>query len=248
MPKAKNRDLAKKIMKQVHEGRVKMRPRVYFVVGSALLGIGLAGAVVLTILFISLAFFRLRTHAPFGFLWFGQFGLRPFFATFPWLPLLVAVVGFIGAIVLLQRYDISYKWGLAGLAVGLLALVLTVGLLLSPLGFNKRARQLPPLRPFYQDRFADRDWVAGEILEVRDWEVTITTPEGAEVTVVRSKETLLPSGADFKVGERLRAVGQWQDGDTFVAKGIGRGGMHLPMMNDRVRGLGDDRRPKQPRW
>lgn len=249
MPEAKRKqDLTKKVMEQIHEGRVKMRPRIYFVVGSLLLGGGLAVAVGVAVFFVNLTFFRLRTYAPLGFLKFGHLGLRPFLTVFPWLPLFISVVGIVAGIAFLRRYDFSYKKGFVGVSIGFLAAVLTIGMLLSPLGFDKQARQFPPLRPFYQGRFADRDWVVGEILEVGDEEVTITTPDGSEVTIVWGKETLLPLGADFRVGEKLRAVGQWQDDNTFTAKGIGRGGMRLPMMNDRVRGLRDSRRPMRPRW
>lgn len=252
MPKAKiasdamkKQDLTKKVMEQIHEGRAKMHPRIHFIIGSTLLGTGLVGAIVLATLFINFAFFRLQTHAPFGYLWFGRFGLRPFFAIFPWLPLFVATAGFVGAIILLRHFDISYKWGLAGLVVGLLALVLTTGLLLSPLGFNEQARRFGPLRPFYPDRFAGEDWVVGEVLKVEDEKMTITTPEGDKVAVLWSEETLLPFGADFKVGEKVRVVGQRQDENTFVAKGIGRDGMHWQMMDDRVR---RDREPRHLPW
>jgi len=260
MPKAeKKRDLTKKVMEQIHKGQVKMHPHIYFVIGSLLLGIGLAGAVASTILFINLALFRLRTHAPFGFLRFGEFGLRPFFATFPWLPLFVAAIGFAGAAILLRHYEISYKKGFVGLVVGLLALVLTTGLLLDSAGFNERVGQFRPLgplyqgpfyqgpfhrEPFYQEPFAGEDWVAGEVLKVGDKEIVVSTPAGKEVTIVWDKTTRLPLGSNFAVGDRVQAVGQWQDEDTFVAKGIGLGDMRWRTLDDRVRGIRDYKMPK----
>jgi hypothetical protein len=52
----------------------------------------------------------------------------------------------------------------------------------------------------------------------------IATPRGEEVKILLQEKTLLPVGSDFQVGERIRAVGEWQD-EVFVAKGIGKGGM-----------------------
>lgn len=119
MPKnkksAKGQDLTKKIMKEIRQKKVKMRPRIYFIAGSLLLSIGLAGTTILAIFFINLVLFRLRIHQPFGFLILGRPGLRPFLLTFPWLSLLVALGGIIGGRALLKKYDISYKKKLLGI-------------------------------------------------------------------------------------------------------------------------------------
>ena len=252
----RKKDITKEVMEQVHEGRVKMRPRLYFVVGSLLLGGGFVGAIMLSIFFFNLSFFGLRTHGPLGYLWFGEFGIRPFLATFPWLPLLLAVGGVVGGIMILRHYEVSYKKSFWGLAIGLVSLILVSGLLLDVLGFNERIghfEQPPPQgqfrppqtlyrRPFYQEQFAGRNWVVGKITEVEDQRITITTPAREKVVVTWDKTTYLPFGSDFTVGEIIRAVGQWQDDNTFAAKGIGRGGAYLPTINsNKVRGTWDQR-------
>jgi hypothetical protein len=163
MPKAKKtKDLSQKVMNQIHREQVKMRPRLFFIAGSLFLGSGLAGAVVLATLFINLAFFRMRVHEPFGYLWFGHFGLGPFLTIFPWLPFLIAVFGIMGGLALIRHYDISYKKSFLGLGIGLVALVLTTGFLLDQIGLNERVERLAPLRPLYQGQFRGQDWVVGE--------------------------------------------------------------------------------------
>ena len=242
MSKAKKKiDLSKKVMKEIHQKQVKMRPRAHFLVGSILLGIGLAGALILATFFINLAIFRLRVHGPLGYLGFGRFGLRPFLATFPWLLFLVAVGGLFGGLALLRRYDISYKKSFLGLAISLLVLILTAGFLLDFLGFNERARGLKPLGPLFPEQFAGEDWVVGEILEAKNGELVIVTPRGEEVTIKMDEKTLLPFGKDFAVGERIRAIGEWQQG-SFMAKGIGKGGLHW-RMKEPVKGIRDNRLP-----
>ncbi|KPJ70923.1 hypothetical protein AMJ51_00550 [Microgenomates bacterium DG_75] len=229
MPRTKKKkDLSQQVMKQIQKEKVRMKPRFYFVAGSILLGIGLAGAIVGAILFLNLTFFRMRIHGPLGFLWFGQFGLRPFLVTFPWLPLLIAVGGIFGGISLLRRYDISYKKSFLGLVIALLVLVLTMGFVLDQIGFNERLERIKPLHPFYPGHFKNQDWVMGEIIQIEDEEMVISTPQGEEVRILREEKTLLPFGGDFEVGERIRGVGEWRD-DVFVAKGIGKGGLHWRM-------------------
>jgi len=229
MPKTKKEaDLSQKVMEQIKKEKVKMRPRVYFLVGSVLLGVGLAGAIIGAILFFNLAFFRMRIHGPFSFLMFGEFGFRPFLATFPWLPLFMSLAAILAGIILLKHYDISYKKSFLVLAIALAVLVLTMGFVLDKIGLNERLERAGPLPPFYPSNFTNQDWVMGEIIEIKEEELVITTPRGEEVRIFRQEETLLPFGGDFKVGERIRAVGEWQ-GEVFVAKGIGKGGMQWRM-------------------
>lgn len=221
----KKTDLSQKVMRQIHKEKVKMRPQIYFLAGSFLLGIGLVAAVMGAVLFVNLVFFRMRVHAPFGFLWFGRFGFRPFLATFPWLPLGIAVGGILGGITLLRRYDISYKKSFLGLIIALIVLVLTLGFVLDYTGFNERVEKIEPLPPLFPSHFASQDWILGEIIQIEDKELMIMTPNGEKAKILRDEKTMLPFGGDFKIGDKIRAVGEWRD-DVFVAKGIGKGGLH----------------------
>jgi len=232
MPKKENKpDLTEKVMGKIHEDKVKMRPRSYFVIGGIILAVGLAVALLTAGFFTNLAFFRLRAHAPFNYFQFGSLGFHPFLATFPWLHLLVAIGGFAVVVILLRHYDISYKKRFLGLVGGVLALVLTTGLILSFARFNERIevfRSFPLPSPILRypdvERFAGQDWVAGEITKIKDRElVIITTSKGLEVTVTWNETTRLPNGADFKIGERILAIGEWEGENNFTAKGIAPG-------------------------
>lgn len=67
MPKKKQSDMAMRVMKEIHQKGVKMRPKIYFVLGSLLLGVGLAAALILAIFFINLVLFGQRLNQPFCF-------------------------------------------------------------------------------------------------------------------------------------------------------------------------------------
>lgn len=242
----KKQDLTKEVMGKIHEGEAKMRPRSYFVIGGILLAVGLAAALLSAGFFANLAFFRLRVHAPFSYFQFGQLGFHPFLATFPWPHLLIAIGGFAAVVILLRHYDISYKKWFSWLAGGVLALVLTIGLILSFARFNERIEVFPnfaPPRPFpsYQEeRFAGRDWITGEISEVKDQELMITTSKGLKVIVTWDETTQLPNGADFKVGKKVLAIGEWEGESTFAAKGIAHG--DAPLNLRRIPEVGYGRR------
>lgn len=222
----KQPDLSQAVMRRIKTEKIKMRPQIYFVLGSILFGAGLAGSLLVAIFFASLAFFRLHRFGPFGFLWFGEFGLRPFLVVFPWVPLTFFLAVLTGGLVLLKKSEISYQKSFLGLITILAILIILGGSLLVQVGFHQRLTGFRPLRPFYQEQFIDRNWVVGRVLVVEDNKLTLQTPAGNEVEVVWDERTLLPFGSDFEKDQVVRVVGQWQE-DVFQAKGIGQGGMHF---------------------
>jgi len=227
----KKQDLSKKVMSQIEEGQVKMRPHSYFVVISIILVIGLIGAIILSVLFSNFSFLWLRAHSPFGYLWFGGPGFRPFLATFPWIPVFIAIVGLVVAVILLRHLDISYKRWFIALVIGLVTVVLLAGLALNLTGFNERNRQFEPVHSFYPRYFSGDEWVTGKITTVKNKELDIVTPEGKEIKVTWDASTLLPSGSNFSIGERIIAVGEWKNDTTFSATGISQGDANWLMMN-----------------
>lgn len=219
MAKIKNVDLTQKVMEKIRKEKVKMKPRVYFVIGSLFLGAGLAAALLLALFFLNLFFFRLRIHQPFGFLLLGRFGLSAFLAHFPWWPVILAIAGLLGGLTLLQRYDFTYKRSFLGVVIGLIAFVFTLGFLFDRLGFNRRMERVKPLRPFYQRQSSDKNWLAGEVLKVEGQHILVKTPQGEIMTVVLNDQTKAPTGREFVIGDQIRAVGEKQN-SFFKAKGI----------------------------
>lgn len=212
-------DLEKKIMERIKKKKIKMRPRLYFVTGSILLGAGLALALITTILFVNFAIFRFKIHAPLTYLRFGKLGLTPFLSNFPIIPVLLSIIGIIGGIILIKKYDISYKKSYIGIIISLLSFVLIFGFFLEKTNFNERIARRNNLSQFIRGKFDGGSWVAGQVITVNKTELIIQTPFGKKIVVKQNKQTLLPTGGDIKKGDRIRAVGIWEN-NKFVARGI----------------------------
>jgi len=239
MPK---KNIEKNVLKEIKSHELKMRPKIYFVVGSALLGLGLSSSILLAIFFVSATFFRLRIHGPLGYLIFGEFGLRPFIGLFPWIPATVSVLLIFLGIQLLKKYDISYKKNFLVLAIGIITSIIIFSLILDRAGIGERAQEIKPLRPIFKEEFRGADFVMGEITSIEKRELTILTPDSEEVIILWNEETLLPFSADFEVGQRIRITGTWEE-DVFVAKGIGTGGLRWNKPRLPVKGLRHTRPP-----
>ena len=149
----KNKDLSQKVMQEIKSREIKMRPRLYFVGGSVLLGLGLAGAIIIAVFFLNLFVFRLRILGPWNYLQFGRPGLRPFLTNFPWTVLLVSVVGIVAGLTLLKRYEFSYKKNFLVLTIVLVTVIGVLGFLLDRVGFNERIAPRRHMRPFYRNYF-----------------------------------------------------------------------------------------------
>lgn len=215
----KTKDMTEKVMKEIEEKGIKMRPRVYFIVGSLLLGVGLAGAMILAVFFVNLAVFKFRVQAPLGFLWLGRFGLRPFLQNTPWQAGLLALGGIAGGLFLLKKYDIAYRKNFLVLALSLIGLTVALGLVLSRAGFNERAGRARLMHSLYQHQFVGRDWVMGKVIEVKENEVEILAPDGKKLTIVWDESTRWPFKGKVATGEAIRAVGKCE-GEVLQAQGI----------------------------
>ena len=79
-----------------------------------------------------------------------------------------------------------------------------------------------PLYPLYHEKFHDKDWIIGQVTEVRSntTSMEIMTPAGEIMEISWSKETLLPFGSDFSTGTKVRIVGSEENG-KMKAKAIG---------------------------
>lgn len=226
MPR-KKKDFSKKVMERIEKEEVKMRPKAYFVLGSVLLGTGLAIALLLAAMFTNFVFFRLRMHAPLSYLRLGTLGLKPFLANLPIVPLLISLLSIIAGLKLIKKYDISYKKSFTGIVIGIVTFSLVLGFVIDRIGLNERLGKVRPFQPLVHQRLPKDGWVMGEVIEVYNQALLLLTPEGREVKVQWGEETKISDTEKLSIGTRVHAIGKW-DEDTFIAKGIVVGKHHQP--------------------
>ena len=143
--KIKTLDLEKAIMEKVKSNEITMKPRWYFVAGSILTFIGFIAFTIGAVYLINLGIFLLRKHGP-----MGQFRLEQILNSFPWWIPLLAVVGIIGGIFFLRKYDFSYKKNLWFIVLGLVISVVIAAFVINELGLNDIFARQGPMRRFYK--------------------------------------------------------------------------------------------------
>jgi hypothetical protein len=122
-----------------------MKPRWYFVLGSFSLFFGTVGISIGAVFLTNITLFLLRQHGP-----MGQWRLQTMLQSFPlWVPLL-ALGGIVSGIVLLRKYDFSYKKNFLLITVGFILSVVLSAFLLDFIGLNDMWAKKGPMRRFYQ--------------------------------------------------------------------------------------------------
>lgn len=214
------------ITSKIKSGELKMKPKWYFVVGTALLFQGTLGIILLGIFVSNLCFYYLRSYGPFGYLFLGRVGVNPFLETFPWKLLILVGLSLLIGFKLLKKYEFSYSKHSIYLFLMLMFAIILSGLLADLVGFNERVRQNKFLHPIYSERFLGHDWMMGEIKQKTSDGFILETPHGDLVQIKINKQTVSPHGNEFDEGRRVRLVGEfYQDasrsGDFFKAKAAG---------------------------
>jgi len=136
------KDISKNVMNQIHEGKAKMKPRIYFVIGSILTFLGLVFSTIVSIFFIGLLRFSFRTH--YG--WRAQYKLNQMLSDFPWWILIPAIVSLVFGVLIIRKYDFSYKIKPWIVIVIFILVMIFAGWIIDVIGLNDILSQHGPMK------------------------------------------------------------------------------------------------------
>ena len=135
----------KEIMSKVSSGRISMKPKWYFVLGSLFSIVGLVALGIMSVFLVNIILFLLRKHGP-----MGQWRIEIMLESFPvWIPILAFLSIFMG-IWLLNKYDFSYKKNFLIVIVGFIASIVVAGFIIDRMGLNDIWSRKGMMRKFYQ--------------------------------------------------------------------------------------------------
>jgi hypothetical protein len=126
------KNIEDEIMSKIKEGKLKMRPKIYFIFGSILTFLGLVASIATSVFIIGLISFLLRSNGRM----LGYNKIEYLSSVFAWWLPLIAVLGLIVGIILIRKYDFSYKINLKKAIVLIIFAVIISGWLIDVLGFN----------------------------------------------------------------------------------------------------------------
>jgi len=144
------KNITDNIMGQIHDKKIKMRPKMYFIVGSILTFVGLVSSVVVSVFLIGLMRFSLRAHGP-----MADYRLDQILSSFPWWAPIFSIIGLVVGIWLLRKYDFSFKVNFKVIIAGFILTVIVGGWVIDSIGLNdvlvRRGPMQGMMRQYMQD-------------------------------------------------------------------------------------------------
>ncbi|KKS93671.1 MAG: hypothetical protein UW68_C0032G0011 [Candidatus Collierbacteria bacterium GW2011_GWB1_44_6] len=139
-------DIEKSVMTKIKSNQITMKPRWYFVLGTIFSLVGLVSTGLVAVFLTNLTIFLLKQHGP-----NGQWRLQQILESFPlWIPLL-AIVGIVGGIWLLKKFDFSYQKNFPLIVLVFITSILLAAFLLNYMGLDNLWMKQGPMRRFYQN-------------------------------------------------------------------------------------------------
>jgi len=151
--KTKTKKIKEQVMEKISAGNVKMHPRLYFVLGTLFLIGGIVVSILFATFFTHHFIFRFGFNRPFSYFGMGGPGIRPFFLSFPWLSLGIAVGSIILGLELIKKHDISYKKNFSVFVLAVIMVVILLVLFLLRIRFSERVRKVRGVERFYRQEF-----------------------------------------------------------------------------------------------
>lgn len=140
------------VMDRIHQGKIKMRPRVYFVIGSLLTFIGLVASLLTSVFLVGLMRFSFRSRGP-----MREYRLEELLSCFSWWVPVLAVLGLVIGIWLLRRYDFSYKINFKVMIFGIIVAIIVAGLVLDMTGLNDVLLRRGPMQGIMRQYFQENN-------------------------------------------------------------------------------------------
>ncbi|MBN2884329.1 hypothetical protein JXE04_00135 [Patescibacteria group bacterium] len=125
------KDITASVMKEIHQDKIKMRPKIYFIIGAILVFSSLILSSLSSVFLVGIIRFSLRSHGP-----MGQYRWEQIISSFPWWALISAALGLIMGLWLIRKYDFSYKINFKIFIVGFVLAIIMAGYLVDLIGIN----------------------------------------------------------------------------------------------------------------
>ena len=129
------------VMDKIHRKEIKLKPKIYFIIGSIITFIGLVASLMTSVFLVGLIKFSLRSHGP-----MGQYRLDSLLSNFPWWTTILAIIFLFIGIWIMSKYDFSHKVKILHLIAGLILAVVIAGYFIDLIGINDTLSRRGPMQ------------------------------------------------------------------------------------------------------
>lgn len=237
----------RKALSEIESGKVKMRPKWYFLGQTALL---VVGTMLLAFVMLFLASFVVFMMRQTGIWFIPAFGISKFgllLRSLPWILIILVIIFAVILEFLVKQYSFGYRRPLLYSALGIIIIAIAGGIFLEMTPLHRmlyasaRNNHLPfggGIYQHYGGGMMGRNIIAGNITSVSPAGFAILTPRDEEIFLNIDSNTEISTLSEFKEGDAIVAFIK-MEGETVTALEIRKisDEMHFPK-NRRMRGPG----------
>ncbi len=226
-----NSALAQKILEKLKSDKVKMRPKIYFILKAVLIILGILVVALFVLYLLSFIVFVMRANGIWYLHSFGFPGIRASLTLLPWLLIFISVLLIFVLEVLLKRFSFAYRRPVFYSLLGIIIFAALGSFIIDrtsfhPAMFSRAQKGTFPIGGPLSREFGmakSRDVHRGIVSEIIDNGFVLKTPDGSNLSVIITPETRFPLGTDIKEGDSVIVFGKRDDG-TVKAFGIRKAG------------------------
>jgi hypothetical protein len=164
-------DIKKMVMEKIENRQIKMRPRLYFISGSFIIGLGTIILILTASLTVNMIAYKLDAVNASGIANLGLWGWRIMLRVIPWNQVFVASLLLGLGTKLISKYEFSYKKGLTWMILGMIVGVIGLSSLMNKYSVRKRLPgpsvkklyQIKEIPPQTRNELLKRGWKPGAV-------------------------------------------------------------------------------------
>jgi len=223
----KKSSFSERVLKRIKSEKVKMRPRIYFVLRGVFIALSIVFVAFFILYLVSFIFFIFRISGIWYLPRLGLPGFGMLFVSSPWILILIAMLLIVILEILVKRFSFAYRRPILYSILVIIVIIFLGSFIIvkTPLhsGFFWKARenQLPVIGTFYRqyEMPGPSDAHRGIISEITDEGFCIEQPNGQAIDVIIVSDTRLPGNEEFNEGDAVIVLGK-QINETIKASGI----------------------------
>jgi len=213
------KNISKAVLEKIKTGQVKMRPKIHFILKTALITLGAIVAALFLLYIISFIAFALRVSGIIFTPGIGYRGFGPFLFALPWLLISVALALVLILEFLVRKFSFAYRKPILYSLLVIFFVVMLGSFVVAQTDFHSRfldqaeRNELPLMGGFYKDYGNPKhgNINIGVIYEKVDNGFNMETRRGEDLSVMFSPDTSFVSDDDIKENDTVVVVGYKKD-------------------------------------
>ncbi len=156
--------LEKSLLNKIKSGEIEMKPKYFFTIAYSLLITGILGLFLVSSWFFNILLYKIRTQELWEYFSYGDAGFESFVYNIPFGAILVSLFCFIIGIILLKKFDLSYKQKFPVLVMVVAIVLICAAYLMDKNGLNKKLDTTHKLGNIYHHHLINSDWIIGSVI------------------------------------------------------------------------------------